>query len=166
MGYSAFNPDDWQPPEDSNPPAKVAKVAKVGPENDRSDAAGLAALAGLAGLPATVAAGLALLWSKPCPRAVDPKEWRRIVADCQRFVTDGWLEKALAAGWEAPDLFGVAAKDRDADAGGLCLLLDGRRVCAIGPTWAAIELAGGGRLYLYRKDRHGERLLWALGRLG
>lgn len=60
-------------------------------------------------LPGALAMGLHRLAAMPCPRLIrEPAVWREVVGDALRLRDEGWLATALAMGWTALDLFGVA----------------------------------------------------------
>lgn len=101
----------------------------------------------------------------PCPSRINPKAWRAVVLDCRRVIADGWAVQAHGLGWSELDLFGaVPDPEGDADADGLAVKLNGRRVLAICASFATVADANGGRSYLYRGNNEGARLLWKLGR--
>jgi hypothetical protein len=52
------------------------------------------------------AEGLARLDPAMPPADVPPQRWIRFIADCARFLGDGWAERAAALGWGPLDLFG------------------------------------------------------------
>jgi hypothetical protein len=104
-----------------------------------------------------------------CPAYVEAKRWRQAVEDGRRFLAE-WGEKAVALGWTANDLFGLAPiptalkpsfeRLSRYDLTGLVWLLSGRRVIAMTDSTAAIGTASGGNL-TYR--RHSKPALGPLG---
>ena len=90
-----------------------------------------------------------------CPAYVEAKRWRQAVEDGRRFLAE-WGEKAVALGWTANDLFGLAPiptalkpsfeRLSRYDLTGLVWLLSGRRVIAMTDSTAAIGTASGGNL--------------------
>jgi hypothetical protein len=103
-----------------------------------------------------------------CPDLVEQDRWQEAVADAASFVAL-WGEQAVALGWTARDLFGLAdVPDRPAsnyqrlsryDLTGLVWLLQGRRVVALTQDTAVIETATG--TFSYR--RHNKPALGPLG---
>lgn len=163
MGVVDFDPEKWSRANACDSPADVAKVAKlaeVGP--DLAALSQLSQLSQLAPLPIHIRDGLATLGRMKAPRDLNSTRWPIAVTDAVRLGGDGWAAKALALGWSDLVLFGVvAAHDGDPNADGLAVKLSGRRLLAICGTFATIDPGAGGRLYLYRGNNDGARLLWA-----
>jgi len=90
--------------------------------------------------------------SERCPDLVDEQRWRNAVADATVFLRQ-WGHQALALGWTARDLLGLAEiPERPGpsyqrlsryDQTGLVWLLQGRRVVALTKDTAVIETANG-----------------------
>jgi hypothetical protein len=81
-----------------------------------------------------------------------PSEKRRIArAGRDRFVAEGWAEKARSHGWSEGELFALPERWSRIDQCGVAWLVGERRV--IGATADAIEIetASGARLRFYRK---------------
>src|SRR5262249_29170799 len=91
-----------------------------------------------------------------CPDHIEHGRWQQAVADGARFLAQ-WGEQAVALGWTARDLFGLAeVPERPApsfqrlsryDQTGLVWLLQGRRVVALTKDTAVIETANGALRY-------------------
>jgi hypothetical protein len=81
------------------------------------------------------------------PGDMPASRWAQFIADARAFVIAGWLDRALALGWSADDLFGAddARPYARIDQAGLVLLLNGDHVVALGPEVAAIETRTGAR---------------------
>ena len=100
----------------------------------------------VAGLPREIADGVRAILSADGARGIPPQRWPRVQRDAARLVEGGWLERALALGWTAADLFGC---DRRApwhrlDRAGLVLLTGGHEI---------VELTETSRRSGHRPDR-------------
>ena len=94
--------------------------------------------------------------SERCPDLVDEHRWRNAVADATVFLRQ-WGHQALALGWTARDLFGLAEipeRPRPSyqrlsryDQTGLMWLLQGRPVVALTKDTALIQTANGTLAY-------------------
>jgi hypothetical protein len=73
-----------------------------------------------------------------------------------RFVTEGWAEKALAHGWSKQELFALPERWSRIDQCGVAWLVGDRRVIRATGDAIAIETASGARLKFYRR-RHAVR---------
>lgn len=58
-------------------------------------------------LPADLMDGIGKLRSGWQPRRIKATEWRPVVDDVRRLVTNGWAANALGLGWSAHDVFGI-----------------------------------------------------------
>jgi hypothetical protein len=81
------------------------------------------------------------------PADVPPQRWIRFIADCARFLGDGWAERAAALGWGPLDLFGCDRERPFAriDHQGLLWLLDGAAIIELHRDRATIEKPTGAR---------------------
>jgi hypothetical protein len=68
-----------------------------------------------------------------------------------RFVTEGWAEKALAHGWSKRELFALPERWSRVDQCGVAWLVGERRVISATADTIAIETASGSRLRFYRR---------------
>jgi hypothetical protein len=103
-----------------------------------------------------------------CPDLIEHNRWQEAAADAVSFATE-WGEHAVALGWTARDLFGLAdVPDRPAsncqrlsryDLTGLVWLLQGRRVVGLTKDTAVIETTTGSLTY----RRHNKPALGPLG---
>ncbi len=112
-------------------------------------------------LPPACADGLRRLRSMPSPRLMRPDAWPQVVSDALGLADNGWAANAMALGWTDLDLFG-AVTDRHgyADADGLAVWLDGRKLLALTAEYAGADDGNGGKSYFNRCNRLGETLLW------
>ena len=104
----------------------------------------------LAGQPPYPAALTAL--KSGCPQAVDYERWQRAIYDADAFLAS-WGEQAVALGWTARELLGLAdVPDKPGpnyqrlsryDQMGLVWMLQGRRVVAMTKDTAKIKTATG-----------------------
>jgi hypothetical protein len=87
------------------------------------------------------------------PTAVSrPSEKRRIAsAGRDRFVAEGWAEKARCHGWSERELFALPERWSRIDQCGVAWLIGERRVIEVTADAIAIETASGARLKFYRK---------------
>ncbi len=104
------------------------------------------------GIPRAWAEGLARLDSSRAPADVPLWRWLRFMDDCGRFV-DEWAWRASRLGWTPLALFGCDRTKPFArlDRAGLLWLVEGRRILALTPETAAIEISGGKSLIYRRK---------------
>src|SRR5918995_25204 len=58
------------------------------------------------GLPREIADGVRAILSAVGAQGIPPQRWPRVQRDVVRLVEGGWLERALALGWTAADVFG------------------------------------------------------------
>jgi hypothetical protein len=142
----------------------VALLSAAEPENDAS--AGRPAVDHLAGLPREIADGVRAVLSADGARGIPPQRWPRVQGDAARLVGGGWLERALALGWTAADLFGC---DRRApwhrlDRAGLVLLTGGHEILELTADLAALKTSTGSVLRYRRRPpaRPPVALLWEL----
>lgn len=124
------------------------------------------------GLPNDIAASLRRLETLPPPRTLErATNWRGVVADAMTIARDRWAVKAMALGWTAGDLFGIAPRD-DWDFQGLAVWLEGRRIVMLdGQRVIVAGKAGDYRSSFERGGpRHGTQpiitpvMLWDFGR--
>jgi TubC N-terminal docking domain len=120
----------------------------------------------LAGLPREIADGVHAILSADGARGIPPQRWPRVQRDAARLVKGGWLERALALGWPAADLFGC---DRRApwhrlDRAGLVLLTGGHQIVELSADGAALRTSTGSVLRYRRRPPASPpvALLWEL----
>src|SRR5206468_4806977 len=93
------------------------------------------------------------------------KRWRQLIEDIDRFMGEGWAEKATVLGWGCYDLFG-ADRERPfarVDRAGLVWLLNGARIIMLSQDTAMIETRMGARQTYRRKPNEAVRVLaWEL----
>lgn len=145
-------------------PAQTAENKDVWDEPARS----VASVAAVAVLPLDkpFAAQLNDMFHYPRPPWIRPSHWSKFCADARKFSDAGKCAEALAAGWEAIELFGVPVEPwrRMMGATGLVASLNGRGVGRVEPH--AIEIINriGARSRLYRafaaERRANARLMW------
>jgi TubC N-terminal docking domain len=140
----------------------VALLAAVEPAND-------VLLQGqpgqdVAGLLQKIAQGVHAIRSADGAQGIPPQRWPRVQRDVVRLVEGGWLERALALGWTAADLFGC---DRRApwhrlDRAGLVLLVGGHEIVELTGDNAALRTSTGSVLRYRRRPpaRPPVALLW------
>jgi hypothetical protein len=120
----------------------------------------------LAGLPREIADGVRAILSADGARGIPPQRWPRVRGDAARLVEGGWLERALALGWTASDLFGC---DRRApwhrlDRAGLVLLTGEHEIVELSEDVAALRTSTGSTLRYRRRSpaKPPMALLWEL----
>jgi hypothetical protein len=108
----------------------------------------------LAGLPREIADGVRAILSADGARGIPPQRWPRVRGDAAGLVEDGWLERALALGWTAADLFGCdhRAPWHRLDRAGLVLLAGGHQIIELTAHHAALRTSTGSVLR-YRRRR-------------
>jgi hypothetical protein len=79
-----------------------------------------------------------------------PKKQRIARAGRDRFVADGWAEKARSLGWSERDLFALPERWSRTDQCGVAWLVGERRVIGATADAIAIETELGARLKFYR----------------
>jgi TubC N-terminal docking domain len=107
----------------------------------------------LAGLPREIADGVHAILTADGARGIPPQRWPRVQRDAARLVEGGWLERALALGWTAADLFGC---DRRApwhrlDRAGLLLLTGGHEIVELSADDAGLRTSTGSVLCYRRR---------------
>jgi hypothetical protein len=124
------------------------------------------AVCNVAGLPREIADGVRAMLSAGGARGIPPQRWPRVQRDAARMIEGGWLERALALGWTAADLFGC---DRRApwhrlDRAGLVLLTGGHEILELTADLAALKTSTGSVLRFRRRPpaRPPVALLWEL----
>jgi hypothetical protein len=86
------------------------------------------------------------------PAVSRPSEKQRIArAGRDRFVAEGWAEKARSHGWSEEELFALRERWSRIDQCGVAWLVGERRVIAVTADAIAIETKSGGRPSFYRK---------------
>jgi hypothetical protein len=120
----------------------------------------------VAGLLQKIAQGVHAIRSADGAQGIPPQRWPRVQRDVVRLVEGGWLERALALGWTAADLFGC---DRRApwhrlDRAGLVLLVGGHEIVELTGDNAALRTSTGSVLRYRRRPpaRPPVALLWEL----
>jgi len=120
----------------------------------------------VAGVPQEIAQGVHAIRSADGAQGIPPQRWPRVQRDVARLVKGGWLERALALGWTAADLFGC---DRRApwhrlDRAGLLLLVGGHEIVELAGDNAALRTRTGSVLLFRRRPpaRPPVALLWEL----
>ena len=120
----------------------------------------------LANLPREIADGVRAILTADGTRGISPQRWPRVQRDAARMIEGGWLERALALGWTAADLFGC---DRRApwhrlDRAGLVLLTGGHEILELTADLAALKTSTGSVLRFRRRPpaRPPVALLWEL----
>jgi hypothetical protein len=107
----------------------------------------------VAGLPREIADGVHAILSADGAQGIPPHRWPRVQRDVVQLLEGGWLERALALGWTAADLFGC---DRRApwhrlDRAGLVLLVGGHEIVELTPDVAALRTSTGSVLRFRRR---------------
>ena len=105
------------------------------------------------GLPREIADGVRAILSAVGAQGIPPQRWPRVQRDVVRLVEGGWLERALALGWTAADLFG---SDRRApwhrlDRAGLVLLTGGHELVELTEDVATLRTSTGSVLRYRRR---------------
>jgi TubC N-terminal docking domain len=141
--------------------AEIVALLSAEPAND---AAPVAQSVGVP--PQEIADGLRAILSADGARGIPPQRWPRAQRDAARLLEGGWLERALALGWTAADLFGC---DRRApwhrlDRAGLLLLTGGHEIVELTGDNAALRTSTGSVLRFRRRPpaRPPVALLWEL----
>jgi hypothetical protein len=81
-----------------------------------------------------------------------PSKKQRIArAGRDRFIREGWAEKALAHGWSKRELFALPERWSRVDQCGVAWLVGERRVIAATADAIAVETESGARLRFYRR---------------
>jgi hypothetical protein len=129
----------------------VALLSAVEPANDASTQRPV--VSNVVGLPREIAEGVSAIRSADGAREIPPQRWPRVQRDAARLVEGGWLERALALGWTATDLFGC---DRRApwyrfDRAGLVLLISGHEIVELTAHDAALRTSTGSMLRYRRR---------------
>jgi TubC N-terminal docking domain len=143
---------------------KAEIVALLSAAEPANDAAPVAQSVGAP--PQEIADGLRAILSADGARGIPPQRWPRVQRDAARLIEGGWLERALALGWTAADLFGC---DRRApwhrlDRAGLVLLVGGHEIVELTPDVAALRTSTGSVLRFRRRPAATPpvALLWEL----
>ena len=124
------------------------------------------AVCNVAGLPREISEGVHAILSAERAQGIPPQRWPRVQGDAARLVEGGWLERALALGWTAADLFGC---DRRApwhrlDRAGLVLLTGGHEIVELTEEVAVLRTPTGSVLRFRHRPpaRPPVTLLWEL----
>lgn len=98
-----------------------------------------------ADLPPEIVDGVRAILSADGARGIPPQRWPRVQRDVVRLIEAGWLERALALGWSAADLFGCdqRAPWHRLDRSGLVLLLGGHEIVGLSSDVATIKTRTG-----------------------
>jgi hypothetical protein len=80
-----------------------------------------------------------------------PEKLRIARVGRDRFVAEGWAEKALAHGWSKRELFALPERWSRVDLCGVAWLIGDRRVISATGDAIAIETASGARLKFHRR---------------
>jgi hypothetical protein len=116
----------------------------------------------------TIVAGAALAQLRPGdpPCDIPHTRWATFIDDSGRFLASGWVDRAVALGWTALDLFGCDRIKPYAriDRMGLLWLLHGQDLLALSADAAAISTPAGGSLTFRKISHHlpGRVLAWQL----
>jgi hypothetical protein len=107
----------------------------------------------VAGLPREVADGVRAILTADGARGISPQRWPRVQRDIVRLVEGGWMERALALGWTAADLFGCdqRAPWHRLDRAGLLLLTGGHEIVELTEDVAALRTSSGSVLRFRRR---------------
>jgi hypothetical protein len=142
----------------------LALLSAAEPAND--PAPEIPASRSVAGPPREIADGVCAILTADGARGISPQRWPRVQRDAARMIEGGWLERALALGWTAADLFGC---DRRApwhrlDRAGLVLLTGGHEILEVTADLAALRTSTGSVLRFRRRPpaRPPVALLWEL----
>jgi hypothetical protein len=82
------------------------------------------------GLAGDLARNLRSLEHMRQPRGVDRRQWKQAVHDAISLARGGWVQAALALGWDELDLFGIGPTN-SWEFSGLAVWLDGRTLTAL-----------------------------------
>jgi hypothetical protein len=130
---------------------KAEIVALLSAAEPANDAAPVAQSVGAA--PREIADGVHAVLTADGAQGIPPQRWPRVQRDAARLVEDGWVERALALGWTAADVFGC---DRRApwhrlDRAGLVLLIGGHEIAELTGDNAALRTSTGSVLRYRRR---------------
>jgi hypothetical protein len=103
--------------------------------------------------PREIGDGVRAMLTAAGARGIPPQRWPRVQRDAARLIECGWLERALALGWTAAELFGC---DRRApwhrlDRAGLVLLVGGHQIVELTGDNAALRISTGSVLRFRRR---------------
>jgi len=120
--------------------AEIVALLSAEPANDAAPVA-----QSVAGLPREIADVVRAIHSADGARGISPQRWPRVQRDVVRLIEAGWLERALALGWSAADLFGCdqRAPWHRLDRSGLVLLLGGHEIVGLSSDVATIKTRTG-----------------------
>jgi TubC N-terminal docking domain len=137
----------------------VALLSAAEPANDAAPV-----VQSVGGPPREIADGVHAILTADGAQRIPPQRWPRVQRDVVRLVEGGWLERALALGWTAADLFSC---DRRApwhrlDRAGLVLLVGGHEIVELTGDNAALRTSTGSVLRYRRRPpaRPPVALLW------
>jgi hypothetical protein len=107
----------------------------------------------VAGLPQEIADGVRAILTADRAQRIPPQRWPQVQHDAARLVQGGWLERALALGWSAADLFGCdqRAPWHRLDRAGLVLLTGGHEIVELTEEVAALRTSTGSVLRFRRR---------------
>ena len=157
-------PDDLRARVRQHKAEIVALLSAAEPANHMSPEG--PAVCNVAGLPREISEGVHAILSAERAQGIPPQRWPRVQGDAARLVEGGWLERALALGWTAADLFGCdqRAPWHRLDRAGLVLLTGGHEVIELTEEVAALRTSTGSVLRFRRRPpaRPPVALLWEL----
>ena len=132
---------------------KAEIVALLSPEPANEVAPEGPTVQSVAGLPQEIADGVRAILSADRARGIPPQRWPQVQHDAARLVQGGWLERALALGWSAADLFGCdqRAPWHRLDRAGLVLLTGEHEIVELTEEVAALRTSTGSVLRFRRR---------------
>jgi hypothetical protein len=143
---------------------KAEILALLSAAEPANDAAPVAQSVGAA--PREIADGVHAILTADGAQGISPQRWPRLQRDAARLVEDGWVERALALGWTAADLFGCdrRAPSHPLDRSGLVLLIGGHEIAELTGDNAALRTSTGSVLRYRRRPpaRPPVALFWEL----
>jgi TubC N-terminal docking domain len=145
--------------------AEIVALLSAAEPTDNASPDGLV-VQSVGALPREIADGVRAIHSADGARGIPPQRWPRVQRDAARLVEAGWLERALALGWTAADLFGCdqRAPWHRLDRAGLVPLTGGHEIVELTENDAALRTSTGSVLRFRRRPpaRPPVALLWEL----